>query len=70
MEFVTTTVASVQEIKMPPQETMDTQASPMVMEQEARETQAPTMDMLASTVTETSTIEPIVSQAYIENQMR
>ena len=28
------------------------------------------MDMPAPNVTETSTLEPIVSQAYIENQMR
>ena len=49
---------------------MDTQAPPMVMEQEARDTQAQTMDMPSSTITKTFTVEPIVSQAYIENQMR
>ena len=42
----------------------------MDMEQEVRDTQVPTMDMPTPTITETSTLEPIVSQAYIENQMR
>ena len=41
-----------------------------MLAQEARDTQVPLMEMSAPSDTETSTSEPIVSQAYIENQMR
>ena len=72
MEFVTTTAAdtSVQETEVPSQEAIDTQAPHIEMEKEAIDTQEPPMNMLAPTITETSTTEPIVSQAYIESQIR
>ena len=38
--------------------------------QDVRDTQAPHIEMPTPTVTETSTSKPIVSQAYIESQMR
>ena len=46
---------------------MDTQAPPVEMEQE---TQMPSMDMPAPSVTELPTLEPSMSQTNIENQMR
>ena len=67
LEFATTTVASAQEEEVPPQEPTNTQAPPMKMEQDI---QAPLMDMLTPSITETFTLEPTVSQAYIENQIR
>ena len=42
----------------------------MKIKQEERDIQVPTMDMPAPTVIETSTLEPIVSQAIIESLMR
>ena len=61
LEFVTTTIASAQEAKVPPQEAIYTQAPPMEIEQEGRDIQVPTMNMPTPTITETSTLEPIVS---------
>ena len=45
---------------------MDTQAPLIEMEQD---TQAPSMDTPTLNFTKTSTLEPIVSQTYVKNQM-
>ena len=68
LEFITaTTDTSVLEAEVPLQEEIHTQAPPMEMEQDIQE---PPMDMPAPSVTETSTLEPTMSQTYIENQIR
>ena len=52
---------------MPLQEEIHTQAPPMEMKQDIQE---PSMDMPASSIIETSILEPTMSQTYMKNQMR
>ena len=55
---------------MQPQEIMDAQLPPIDIQQGTENIQIPAVDISAPTTTKTSIVEPLVSQTYIENQMR